>query len=174
MRFFRLKRPRSTAHRRNLYPVYAVIAVFVALVIALSVVSILLTQRSKRLESGYNVLAGQIQSDLNMALRTFEASSLPNVDLAGDMAPTMRMYLYTADSLNEVLMDQYGKGASVLDENLYQQITLALDDIVKLVNIGQSTDNAMQQLSSYMATLKTNMEEKFSYNNLLLPQMAMG
>lgn len=174
MRFFRLKRPRNTVHRSNLYPVYAVIAVFAALVIALSVVSILLTQRSKRLESGYNVLAGQIQSDLNMALRTFETSSLPGADLAGEVAPAMRMYLYTADALNEVLVDQYGKGASVLDENLYQQINLALDDIVKLVNIGQSTDNSMQQLSSYMATLKTNMEAKFSYNNLLLPQMAMG
>lgn len=174
MRFFRLKRPRATSHRSNLYPVYAVIAVFAALVIALSVVSILLTQRSKRLEAGYHVLAGQIQSDLNLALRTFEESSLPNTDLAGEVVPAMRMYLYTADSLNEVLVDQYGKGASVLDENLYQQINLALDDIVKLVNFGQSTDGVISQLSAYMATLKTNMEAKFSYNNLLLPQMAMG
>ena len=174
MRFFRLKRPRATAHRSNLYPVYAVIAVFVALAIALSVVSILLTQRSKRLEEGYNVLAGLIQTDLNMALRAFEESGLPGADLSGDVVPAMRMYLYTADSLNEVLVDQYGKGASVLDENLYQQINLALDDIVKLVNIGQSTDAAITQLSAYMATLKTNMEAKFSYNNLMLPQMAMG
>ena len=174
MRFFRLKRPRATAHRSNLYPVYAVIAVFTALVIALSVVSILLIQRSKRLESGYNVLAGQIQADLNMALRAFEESSLPNADLAGEVVPAMRMYLYTADSLNEVLVDQYGKGASVLDENLIQQINLALGDIVKLVNIGQSTDSVMAQLGAYMATLRTNMEAKFSYNNLLLPQMAMG
>jgi len=174
MRFFRLKRPRATAHRSNLYPVYAAIAVFAALAIALGVVSILLAQQSKRLESGYNVLAGQIQSDLNIALRTFEGASLPNADLAGEVAPAMKMYLYTANSLNEVLVDQYGKGASVLDETLYQQINLALDDIVKLINVGQSTDSAMSQLSAYMATLKTNMEAKFSYNNLLLPQMAMG
>jgi hypothetical protein len=174
MRFFRLKRPRAKAHRSNLYPVYAVIAVFVALALALGVVSLMLTQRAKRLESGYNLLAGHIQTDLNMALRTFEQASLPKADLAGDIVPGMRMYLYAADSFNEVLVDQYGSGASVLDESLYQQINLALDDIEKLVKVGQSTDDALLQLNQYMATLKTNMEAKFSYNNLLLPQMAMG
>lgn len=174
MRFFRLKRPRATAHRSNLYPVYAVIAVFVALAIALSVVSVMLTNRAKRLETGYNTLVAHIQTDLNMALRTFEQSSLPKADLAGTIVPGMRMYLYSADSFNEVLTDQFGQGASVLDENLYQQINLALDDIEKLVNVGQSTDDALSQLSAYMATLKTNMESKFSYNNLLLPQTAMG
>ena len=86
----------------------------------------------------------------------------------------MRMYLYAADTANEVLVDQYGQGASLLDENLYQQITLALDDIEKRVAKGQSTDSALTQLGQYMATLKTNMESKFSYNNLLMPQAAMG
>jgi hypothetical protein len=86
----------------------------------------------------------------------------------------MRMYLYAAETANEVLVEQYGPGASLLDENLYQQINLALDDIEKLVKTGQSTDDALSQLSQYMATLKTNLEEKFSYNNLLLPQVAMG
>lgn len=174
MRFFRLKRPRATAHRSNLYLVYAVISLIAALVIALSVVSFLLTQRAKRLETGYNLLAGHIQTDLNMALRTFDQASLPKADLSGEVLPGMRMYLYAADSANEVLTDQYGQGSAVLDENLYQQISLALDDIDKLVKKGQSTDNALSQLSQYMATLKTNMEAKFSYNNLLLPQTAMG
>lgn len=174
MRFFRLKRPRATAHRSNLYPVYGVIAVLIALAIALTVVSVLLTQRANRLEAGYNALTGHIQADLNMALRTFDEASLPKADLAGTIIPQMRMYLYAADSSNEVLVDQYGKGASVLDENLYQQINLALDDIDKLVKVGQSTDDALSQLSSYMATLKTNMAAQFSYNNLLLPQTGMG
>ena len=174
MRFFRLKRPRATAHRSTLYPVYAVVAVFAALAIALSVVSILLTQRAKRLEAGYNLMAGHIQTDLNMALRTFDQASLPSVDLAGDVVPGMRQYLYAASSFNEVLVSQYGQNASFVDENLYRQINLALDDIEKLVVKGQSTDNALSQLSQYMATLKTTMEEKFSFNNLLLPQLAMG
>ena len=174
MRFFRLKRPRATAHRSNLYPVYAVIALIAALAIALAVVSVLLSQRAKRLEAGYNALAGHVQTDLNMALRTFDEASLPKVDLAGEVVPGMRMYLYAADTANEVLVDQYGQGASLLDENLYQQITLALDDIEKRVAKGQSTDSALTQLGQYMATLKTNMESKFSYNNLLMPQAAMG
>ncbi len=174
MRFFRLKRPRATAHRSTMYPVYATIALITALAIALCVVSILLTQRAKRLESGYNALAGHIQTDLNMALRTFDQASLPKADLAGEVVPGMRMYLYAADAANEVLTNQFGESASLLDDNLYQQISLALNDIEKLVNVGQSTDGALSQLGQYMATLKTNMESKFSYNNLLLPQTAMG
>ena len=174
MRFFRLKRPRATAHRSTMYPVYAIIALISALAIALGVVSILLTQRAKRLEAGYNALAGHIQTDLNMTLRTFDRARLPKADLAGEVVPGMRMYLYAADAANEVLTDQFGKSAALLDENLYQQISLALDDIEKLVTVGQSTDSALSQLDQYMATLKTNMESKFSYNNLLLPQMAMG
>jgi hypothetical protein len=157
-----------------MYPVYAVISLLAVLVIALAVVSVLLTQRAKRLETGYNALAGHIQTDLNMALRTFDQASLPKANLAGEVVPGMRMYLYAADTTNEVLIDQFGKGAAVLDEDLYQQISLALDDIEKLVNVGQSTDNALTQLGQYMATLKTNLESKFSYNNLLLPQAAMG
>jgi len=174
MRFFRLKRPRATAHRSTMYPVYAVIAVIVALVIALSVVSILLAQRSKRLEAGYNMMTGHIQTDLNMALRTFDQASLPSADLAGEVVPGMRQYLYAANSFNEVLVSQYGQGASIMDDNLYRQINLALDDIVKLVGKGQSTDDALSQLSQYMATLRATMEEKFSFNNLLLPQLAMS
>ncbi len=174
MRFFRLKRPRATAHRSNLYPVYAIIALIAALAIALTVVSVLLSQRAKRLEAGRDALAAHVQTDLNMALRTFDEASLPKADLAGEVVPGMRMYLYAAETANEVLVEQYGPGASLLDENLHQQINLALDDIEKQVAKGQSTDGALQQLGQYMATLKTDMEAKFSYNNLLLLQSAMG
>ena len=120
------------------------------------------------------MLFRSIQTDLNMALRTFDQASLPSVDLAGEVVPGMRQYLYAANSFNEVLVSQYGQSASIVDENLYRQINLALDDIEKLVVKGQSTDNALSQLGQYMATLKTTMEEKFSFNNLLLPQLAMG
>lgn len=170
MRFFRLKRPRATAHRSNLYPVYAVVAVITALALALGVVSVLLVRRAQSLETGYDALTGHIQADLNLALRKFGEASLPKADLAGEIVPTMRMYLYSADSFNEVLTDQYGE--SVLDEDLYQQITLALDDIERRVNAGQSTDSVLSQLGQYMATLETNLASKFSYNNLLLPQTA--
>jgi hypothetical protein len=76
MRFFRLKRPRATAHRSNLYPVYAVIALIAALAIALTS-SHPDGAAHQKLEAGYNALAGHIQTDLNMALRTFDLSSLP-------------------------------------------------------------------------------------------------
>jgi hypothetical protein len=172
MRFFRLKRPRAKAHRSNLYPVYAAIALFAVLAIALGVVSGLMVSRAKRLETGYNALINHIQTDLNMALRKFDDASLPKADLAGDIVPEMRMYLYSADSFNDVLTQQYGGDASVLDDALYQQITLALNDIERLVRTGQSTDEALLQLGQYMATLQTTLSDKFSFNNLLLPQNA--
>jgi hypothetical protein len=172
MRFFHLKRPRATAHRSNLYPVYAVIALGLALVIALGVVSAIMVRRSKTLEGGYNTLTAHIQTDLNMVLRTFSQAGLPNAELQSDIIPNMRLYLYAADSFNEVLIDMYGQNAAVVDDALNQQITLQLDEIERLIKTGLSTQDALAKLTGYMAQLEADMASKFAYNNLLLPQTA--
>lgn len=171
MRVFQLKRSRNLANRSRFYPLYALAALSLTLAIALGVVGVLKARDSRVLSANREQLRSGIESDLTMVLRTYEQVSLPRADVAGELLPTMRMHLYSAYSLNNILTDTYGANSSVLDYELYNQLNAAMDEVDRQINAGQIVDYKSATLTSYIGEMQGVMAQAFGTGGLM-PQTA--
>ncbi len=172
MKFFRLSRPRNRRHPSRRYPLYAAAGAFAALAIALLVVGILRGRDASMLSENRAQLSSRIQSDLNMVLRAYDEMSLPKADISGSVLPTMRMHLYAADALNDVMTDIYGEDYSVIDSDFYHQITQTIDEIDKSISLGLTTDSATDQLGAYMLQMEGVLASRYGSDGVLLPKTA--
>lgn len=170
MSVFHRKGARKLAHRSNLYPVYIAAAVLVVLIAALVTTVVLGRRFSAQLDLNRKQLSEHIQSELNLAVRAFDEVDLPTANLEESIIPAMRLHLYAADAMNDVLSSVYGADASIFTSDLYRNIVMALDAIEASRKAGQTTNNDLAALKEFMAQLESDMNTKFQSVNLLMPQ----
>ncbi|MEA4898925.1 hypothetical protein ACH6CV_16040 [Bacillota bacterium Meth-B3] len=168
MGFFKLKKTRSRVHPTQRYPRYAAIALLVALTGALIVVGVLKGRAQGRLAFGRQQLATQIQSNLGQATRTFEKMSLPGANVQGDILPAMKLHLFAAGELNKVMVETYGPQSSMIDQDIFGQIDLAIAQIARNIAEGTSPRLAQDTLSSYMTQMETDLNARFAGSDLLM------
>ncbi len=168
MKFFKLKKSRNRVHHTRRYPIYAGIAVVAALVLALAVVSILKSRTDGTLAANRRHLASQIQVNLSQAASACEKSSLPGANLPGDILPAMRLYLYAASELDDVMMDSFGADSSMIDETIFSQIDLSITQIERAIQEGKSTAAMLETLRAYMGQLEQDLEKRFAGTELLM------
>lgn len=168
MGFFKLKKTRSRVHHTQRYPQYAAVALLVLLAGALIVVSVLRGRAQGQLALGRQQLATQIQSNLGQATRAFERMSLPGADVQGDILPEMKLRLFAAGELNEVMIETYGPQSSMIDQDIFGQIDLAIAQITRNIAEGTSPRLAQDTLSSYMAQMEADLNARFAGSELLM------
>lgn len=173
MRFFHLKRPRSPQNRSRLYPMYGLVGLILALSIALGVMTFLRVRDNRQLNFTHEQLRASIQSDLTMVLRTYDEMSLPNAKIATLLLPTMRKHLYSAYTMNNVLIDAYGVSQSILGNDFYTQVTDAIDDVDRKISQGQIVDVTKIELGSCMAQMQNVLAAHFG-NDGWLSQTALS
>lgn len=173
MRFFHLKRPRNYQSKSMRYPLYAMALLSLVLAVALAVTLIMKNDDTRMANLGREQLKSSIQSDLTMVLRTYDQLNLPRADIQGELLPDIREHLYTAYAMNNVLSSVYGKGESILDNEFYTQITLAVDEIERQINMGQIVDIPASSLTSCMLKMKDELARAFGEDSLM-PQTALN
>lgn len=173
MKTLRLRRARNPVHCTRRYPVYAAIAVGVALVVALIAVSVAKKNITNAYEKGRVQLAQSIQTNINEALRAFDRITLPNADVQGDILPTMRTHLYAARTLNEAMVDTYGITSGVVDAEVFTQIETAIDEVERSIDSGLSIQTARDTLSRYITSMETALIERFEGSDQLRSRTAL-
>ncbi|MEG0935134.1 MAG: hypothetical protein RSJ41_06055 [Clostridia bacterium] len=171
MKAFRLKHTRTRVHQTQRYPLYACLAVVLALVVALGIVWAGKNRAEAAYQQGREQLAEAIQTDLNAARRSFDKSSMPGTDVQGEVLPEMKEYLYAAKQMNRAMRDIYGE--AVLDDETFQQLQVAISGVNQKITGGQSTKQAIEVLASCMNEVETDLNTRFADSGMLLSRTAL-
>ncbi|MDL2206276.1 hypothetical protein LJC33_05125 [Eubacteriales bacterium OttesenSCG-928-N13] len=164
---FRLKHSRRPGNRVRLNPVYVLCALVLALAIALTVVSVMKARSDRLVYDSREELRTGIQNDLTMIMRTYDQFTLPRVDVAGSLLPTIRTHLYSAYSLNNVLIDVYGMDASIVSHEFYTTVSNAIDQTNREIEAGQRVDFTENPMTACMAEMELLLVNSFGEGSLL-------
>ena len=174
MKTLRLKRGRNPVHRTRRYPLYALLIALVAVSVALIIVSVAKKNITTAYERGREQIALSIQTNINEALRAFDRIALPGADVEGDILPSMRTHLYAAKALNDTMVDTYGAGSAIFENELFTQIENAIDQVEKSIVAGQSTQAARETLASHMTRMETAMAERLQGSEVFRSRTALN
>ncbi len=133
--------------------------------------------RSFRLEAQLDDLgdymAKSIRADMNQAVQAFDSIDRRSVDVAGEVLPNMKRYMYSAYSMNRLLVAARGESYSILDSATYNSFQTIVGEYERLLANGQSTTEVRTSLGDYMTAIGTMLAERFDSADLLLPQTAL-
>ena len=169
---FKRTRKRSYQHPWRQYFIYGVASAFV-LMLALTIGAFASRGRmAARLEEAQEMMAAYIQRDMNEVLDSYVAIDRKSADLAGDILPTMKKHMYSANSMNRVLTETFGDRYSMIDDEQYESFESIMDEFDNLLATGQSTSPAKDRLVTCMDSIKLTLANRFTTDGSLLPKTA--
>ena len=171
MLIFKRKRTRNYHHPRERYVTYAVAGgcLLVVGILVFLLVGRMNSERTMRIAR--EEMAAAIQSNVNSAIRIYDSvdkqsSEIPN------LLPIMKQHLYTAETVNRVMVSAFGTQYSVYGSIEYAAFDDAASEIDRLVSAGQSTERASEGLYAYMTDMEKMLMARFGSDGVLLPRTA--
>ena len=125
-----------------------------------------------QIEDLTDYMAKSIRTDLNQALQSYNAMDRRSADLSGDILPNMKRYMYSAYSMNRLLVEARGESYSMLYTATYNNFQTIVGEFERLLANGQSTTSVKTSLGDYMQAIETTLSSRFDSADLLLPQTA--
>ena len=169
--FKRTKR-RNYKHPGEKYLILGVAGMFALMLIMMLSASSGRNRLEAQLDETREIMAASIQSDMNEVLRASENIDRKNADLAGEVLPTMRLYMYAANEMNDALIETFGDEYSMIDPELYASFESIMGEFDQLLAAGQSTDSAKEKMTACMAGFRTDLTHRFTADGSLLPKTA--
>ena len=170
---FRRTKRRDYRQYREKYVIFCIAGMFILLLVMM----LTATSGKKRLENQLietrEMMAASIQSDMNKVIRAYETIDHKSADLAGDVLPTMKKHMYSANEMNDVLLETFGSDYSMFDHEQYDAFMAVMNQFDQLIATGQSTNAAKENLVVCMEDLKTSIANRFTADGGLLPRTAM-
>lgn len=172
MKRFQLKRTRSLVSARKRIPLYATAAVFLALVVFLSVALVSRNGLSRKIAANRENLAISVQSNINALARSYERMGLPGADVSGELLPSMRLNLNTAEAMNDLLVDSYGAQYAVLSDELFRQLNDNLASLGDTLDKGQMITDVQTAIGATLSEVEKQLVARFGSDGGLMPVSA--
>ena len=160
---------RNPLKRRLLFCVVGLFAVMLTLTLSAFASR---SRMAAHLTETREIMAACIQSDMSKALSCFETIDRKSADLSGEVLPTLRLHMYSANSMNHLLTETFGEKYSVIDDEQYDVFQSIMDQFDQLLAAGQSTDPAKDELTACMTAFQKALVSRFSTEGNLLPKTA--
>lgn len=167
---FKRQRRRGYERVRLSYLEMGVIGGFVLILLAMLILNGFRVSAQNRLTQSREAMAASVQNDVNQAFGVYGSINRKNADLEGDILPKLRLYMYSAYSMDKVLTETYGEQYALLSKELYEQFLTAMDEYDRLLSIGQSTDSAKELLVAAMSNVETTLDGRFTEEGVVLPK----
>ena len=127
-----------------------------------------------RLARTRDLLAASIQDDMNQVLISYDSMSRKsNSAIVEDVLPGMERHMYSASTLNAILVETFGEKYSVLDVSLYRDFEAVVAEYANKIAMGQSTAEAAQSMTVCMNNLENALRSRFGEDGLLMPRTAL-
>lgn len=156
------------------YVLFGAAGMFVLLLIMMLTATSGRNHMENKLTDTREMMAASIQSDMNRVIRAYETIDHKSADLAGDVLPTMKQHMYSANSMNDVLKETFGDEYSMFDPEQYDSFLSIMDQFDQLIATGQSTNAAKDSLVPCMENLKVTLANRFTADGGLLPRTALS
>ena len=169
---FKRTKKRNYRHPGEKYLTLGVAGMFALLLIVMLAAFSGRSHLEAQLNETREIMAASIQRDMNEVLRSYENIGRKSADLAGDVLPTMRRYMYSANGMNEALVEIFGEDYSMIDPEQYDAFESIMDQFDQLLAAGQSTDPAKESLVACMSSFEAALSNRFTADGSLLPKTA--
>ncbi len=171
MKVFHLKKTRSRVHHTRRHPLYALLALLLIACVTLTILWVKMAGARRQVALARQNLAAGVQTELNAAIRAFEKHELPTADLKGDIIPTMRIRLHAARTGNRIMQDSYRE--FIVEEQTLDQIEDAVDQVDRMLALGQNTSPAIGVLGSCLDQMEADLTLRFADTGLFVSRTAL-
>ncbi len=169
---FKRTRRRNYKHPGEKYMLLGLAGMFALMLIIMLSASSGRSRLEAQLGETREIMAASIQSDMNEVLRAAENIDRKNADLAGDVLPAMRLYMYAANEMNDALVETFGEKYSMIDPEQYESFESIMDEFDQLLAAGQSTEPAKEKMTACMDGFRIALYNRFTADGSLLPKTA--
>ena len=113
-----------------------------------------------------------VKREFNMLIGDRTAEDV-KFDLGAALQMNMKRFMYSAYTMNRLLVAARGDSYSILDSATYNNFQTIVGEYERLLANGQSTTEVKTSLGDYMSAIGTMLSERFDSADLLLPQTAL-
>lgn len=116
-----------------------------------------------------SAIASAENAEWTGAFDAFDTIGYPNADIHGDILPRIQLHFYSAETLDQLLSQQYGAQYSLIDPEIYRYVTLTIEEIEAAAQQGTSIEPMIENLRVYMLMMQEGLAQRFDANGNILP-----